>query len=354
MRLKGQGDMALKTTELSRRDFLKGTTVAGSLAVWNPWETLTEAADWLWDRTKEGADWVWEGTKTGADWVWDGSKWVANGLASATAQVWDRVDPQEKIVYVHEDLYPFVVGGTGSAAVTGWMLNTFRAGLPWEELPGDLQQKYRLAGGEWKNVPQARQLYQRVPYAVRLGGPSAIWQFHKLQDWSHIVPKSMGGNVTEGIWWDRSKNRALGAQPMSQAQIMDAHRLIFHDNVIASMRHTLNASVKGGLTGVALSVILSSLTHGLAYAQGDITLKELYTLVGTQALLTGGVAFALSGAVTFPALLFPALIPIMAPLTGILFLVGLGTLGFEMHGLAQDWWQFLTTEAGVGPKPSSP
>lgn len=338
--------MITRETPLSRRAFMGSAATVGGLAFWNPWDTLTATADWVWEAAKTGTGWVWDGTKTGLGWVWNGSKWVVGGVASATAEVWDLIDPEDETVHVREDVIPYeyVLAGSGSAAVAGAVLNNFRHNLSWDNLPQDLKRKYLLAGGEWKGVPQAQLLYEQVPKAVRMGGPHAIWNFHKGKDWSHIVPKSMGGDVTQGVWWDSGKNRALGGNPMSSVQITDAYRVLTHTNVIASLRNTLTASVKGGMTGAAIAMIALSLEDGLAYAAEEISQDQLYERVASRAVRVGGPAFILSGAITGIALLFPAVLTVVAPVSQVLFWMGLGALGFDLKDEAKDLWDFAVTK----------
>ena len=271
-----------------------------------------------------------------------GVEWVAEGVTSATADVWNLIDPEDEKVYVREDLIPFayVAAGTGSAAVAGAVLNSFRHNLSWDNLPEVLKTKYRLAGGEWKSVAQAQQLYAQVPPAVRMEGPRALWEFHAGKDWSHIVPKSMGGDVTQGVWWDSGKNRALGGNPMSPEQIADAYQVLTHKNVTAFLQNTLKASVKGGMAGAAITVVSDSLNDGVAYANGNINREQFLGQVGIQAIQIGGAAFVLSGAITAVALLFPMVIPVVAPLSQVLYWIGLGTLGYELKDEAKDLWDF--------------
>lgn len=338
--------MITRETPLSRREFMRSAATVGGLAFWNPWDVLTATADWVWEAAKTGAGWVWDGTNTGLGWVWNGSRWVAGGVASATAEVWDLIDPEDETVHIRDDVLPYeyVLAGSGSAAFAGAVLNDFRRNLSWDNLPNELKRKYRLAGDEWKNVAQAQMLYEQVPQAVRERGQRAVWNFHKGKDWSHIVPKSMGGDVTQGVWWDSGKNRSLGGTPMSSVQIADAKGVLAHSNVIASLQNTLTASVKGGMAGAALMMIEPLLEDGLAYAEGEISQDQLYERLASRAVRVGGPAFILSGAITGIALLFPAVLTVVAPVSQVLFWMGLGALGFDLKDEAKDLWDFAVTK----------
>ncbi len=335
--------MVARKTPLGRRAFMRSAATVGGLAFWNPWDVLTATADWVWGAAKTGAGWVWDGTNTGLGWVWNGSRWVAGGVASATAEVWDLIDSDDETVHVRDDMYGYVLAGTGSAAFAGSVLDDFRRNQSWDNLPVELKRKYHLAGAEWKGVAQARMLYEQVPQAVRAGGPSDVWKFHEGKDWSHIVPRSMGGDVTQGVWWDSGENRSLGGSPMRPAQIADAERVLAHANVMASLRNTLTASVKGGMASAALMMIEPLLEDGLAYAEGDLSQDQLYERVASQAVRAGGSAFVLGGAITGVALLFPVVLTVVAPVSQVLFWMGLGALGFDLKDEAKDLWDFAVS-----------
>ena len=89
-----------------------------------------------------------------------------------------------------------VAAGKGSLWVSGRFLNSFRNNLVFENLPPRLIAKYQFAGAEYKSLPAARGLWESVPAPVRVAGEEAVWKFHKGKDWSHIVPRAVGGPAT--------------------------------------------------------------------------------------------------------------------------------------------------------------
>lgn len=57
----------------------------------------------------------------------------------------------------------------------------------------------------------------------------------------------------------------------------------------------------------------------------------------------GGSAFVLGGAITGVALLFPVVLTVIAPVSKVLFWMGLGALGFDLKDEAKDLWDFAVS-----------
>lgn len=243
----------------------------------------------------------------------------------------------------------WVTSGLGGLWVAGQFLNSFARNLVFENLPQALQQKYRLAGGDYKSLPAAREIWKTIPVSIRAGGPEALWKFHKDKDWSHIVPRSWGGPTTakNGIWWCSPCNRKLGARPMDPADVELARSLIHSEGMSSTISQTIKGIVRGGTAGVVAGGLLAILESGLEYAEGKITWKEMVTTTVKLSIVAGLVGFTIAGIIVGLSLAFPFLIPIFAPLLIVLQAVGLVFLGPHVVGLAQRWWKALDVANGL-------
>ena len=236
-----------------------------------------------------------------------------------------------------------VAAGKGALWVAGRFLNSFRNNLSFENLPAGLKNKYHYAGAEYKSLPAARGLWESVPAPIRAAGPEAVWKFHQGKDWSHIVPRSVGGPATadNGIWWSSIKNKRLGPNAMSAADLADAKAVLRSEGVRSTLKLTLNGMMKGALLGVVAGALLASLECGLEYAEGNIEWDEMVDKVVRVSVFTGLGGMVVTGLVIGISLLFPFVIPIFAPLMFAVQIVSLLFLGRHLCKLAHGWWQVL-------------
>ncbi len=236
-----------------------------------------------------------------------------------------------------------MAAGKGSLWVSGQFLNSFRNNLLFENLPSSLKTKYHYAGAEYKSFPAARGLWESVPAPVRAAGPEAVWKFHKGKDWSHIVPRAVGGPATadNGVWWSSIKNKRLGASEMSAADLADARAILRSDAIRSTVRLTLNGMVKGAIIGVVAGALLACLECGLEYAEGNITWAQMVEKVVKASIFAGLGGLIIAGLIIGISLLFPFMIPIFAGLMFALQIVSLLFLGRHLFKLAQGWWEVL-------------
>ncbi len=234
----------------------------------------------------------------------------------------------------------------GPLFVAGQYLDAFKHNLDAENLPADLKRKYRLAGGEWKTWPAAKAIAETVPARLRAGGPDALWEFHKSKDWSHIVPRAVGGPATaeNGIWWTAGKNRSLGQNPMSAADIADAKSLLNHAAITATLGQTVQASLKGGSAGIIVGATLGCLDLGLQHAEGQISREQFVLGIVERSVIAGAGAAFITGLLVALSLMFPAVIPIMLPVVFVLQIVSLAFLAVHAHSLLERWWEFLNAQ----------
>ena len=247
------------------------------------------------------------------------------------------------------DVQNWIVLGLGGLWVAGEFLNSFARNLVFENLPQELKQKYRLAGGEYKSLPAARAIWKTIPASIRAEGAEALWKFHKDKDWSHIVPNSWGGPATaqNGTWWCSPCNRSLGPRPMDPADIASARTLLRFEGMRSTISQTIKGSAKGGMIGVIAGGLLAILEHGLDYAEGKITWEEMANKIVKTSIVAGILGFVIAGIIIGVSLAFPFLIPIFAPLLIVLQAVGLVFLGHQVIDLAVGWWKALDVEKGL-------
>ena len=234
----------------------------------------------------------------------------------------------------------------GPLFVAGQYLNAFKHNLDSENLPAVLKRKYQLAGAEWKSWPAAQAIYETMPAQVRAGGPDALWEFHKSRDWSHIVPRAIGGSTTaeNGIWWTAGKNRSLGLNPMSAADIADARSLLTHAAINATLGQTVQASVKGGMAGIIIGATFGCIELGLERAEGRISREQFVLGVVERSVIAGAGGAFITGLLVALALMFPAVIPIMLPVVFVLQVVSLAFLSVHALPLLDRWWEFLNAQ----------
>ena len=241
------------------------------------------------------------------------------------------------------EVQKYVVAGKGALWVAGRLLNVFRNNLLFENLPANLQLKYQFAGAQYKSLPAARGLWESVPAPVRAAGPEAVWKFHKGKDWSHIVPRSVGGPATadNGVWWSSMKNKILGANEMSAADLADARAVLRSEAIRSTIRLTLNGMVKGAIIGVVAGALLASLECGLEYAEGNITWSQMVNKIVRASIFAGIGGMVITGLIIGISLLFPFMIPVFTAVIFALQGVSLLFLGRHLFELAKGWWEVL-------------
>ena len=234
----------------------------------------------------------------------------------------------------------------GPLFVAGQYLNAFKHNLDSENLPALLKRKYQLAGAEWKSWPAAQAIYETVPAQVRAGGPDALWEFHKSRDWSHIVPRTIGGSTTaeNGIWWTAGKNRSLGLNLMSATDIADARSLLTHEAMNATLGQTVQASVKGVWPASSLELRSVAWSWVSSAREGRISREQFVLGVVERSVIAGAGGAFITGLLVALALMFPAVIPIMLPVVFVLQVVSLAFLSVHALPLLDRWWEFLNAQ----------
>ena len=241
------------------------------------------------------------------------------------------------------DIQEYLGAGTGALWVAGSYLNTFAHNLNFNNLPAILKVKYQFAGVEYKALPAAEAIWKTIPAPIRAGGPEALRKFHIGKDWSHIIPKSWGGPTTaeNGIWWSSAKNKSLGPNPMSRADLADAKAVLRTEAIRATVVQTLSGMVKGAMLAVVVGGALACLECGLEYAEGKIAWREMVKKIVERIIVAGAGALIVTGLILGISLLFPFLIPVFLPVIVVLQIASLVFLGQQLIPLAKGWWEVL-------------
>lgn len=245
--------------------------------------------------------------------------------------------------------------GTGALWVAGSFLNQFGElfgdNLDFDRLDPILKKKYQLAGGEWKDLQAAQGLWEKIPAPIRARGKDAILEFHRGKDWSHIIPRSLGGAAAaeNGIWWSSVKNRNLGQSPMQWQHLMDARAVLLAEGTLAALRSTSRTMFTGGVAGTVVGTLFSVLDLGLRYLEGDIDRAGFITQVARLAVSDFAVPFVLTGLIAGIALAFPGLVPLMLVVARPLAIVGVLLLAQQLGGLGRAWWDYLEGQGVLNP-----
>lgn len=236
-----------------------------------------------------------------------------------------------------------LASGVGALWVAGKSLNAFAANLSFDNLPAGLKAKYRLAGGDYKALPAAEAIWKMIPASVRAGGAEALWKFHRGKDWSHIIPRSWNGPTAapNGVWWSSEKNKSLGPNPMTAADLADARGALQAEAIKAAFQRTVRGMVKGGSVGLVVGGALAFLEDGLQYAEGKITRDEMVRKIAQSTLLAGAGGTIAVGLILGISLLFPFLIPLFLPVLFVGQMASVVFLGARLIELSKGWWEVL-------------
>ena len=136
-----------------------------------------------------------------------------------------------------------------SASVVGGFAGGWLQGLDFGLLPKDLVQYYQRAGAAYRDLGAAEAIWQSIPGPIRISGQDALRDFHAARDWSHIVPRSMGGgdSASEGIFEMSSLNRARGDATMIPAELDLARQALSMEALRHAVEQAARVAVISGL-----------------------------------------------------------------------------------------------------------
>ena len=103
------------------------------------------------------------------------------------------------------DVQQYIRTGALPFWIAGMFVNVWRTNLDFISVPRDLADYYRRAGGASRNLAGAQEIWETIPRQIRMAGPRALREFRRTRDWSHFIPRIMGGgdSASEGIFEDR-------------------------------------------------------------------------------------------------------------------------------------------------------
>ena len=237
----------------------------------------------------------------------------------------------------------WIASGVGSVWVAGHVVNSFAHNLNYENLPDNLKNYFRCAGSECKGITKGKGIWETIPEQIRMGGEKEITRFLKGKDWSHIIPKIEGGSSDpdNGIFEHTEENRSRGGRRMRPDEIEAARKVIKSDMIRSVLRQTTSAMVKGALAAVIMGGLLLCLECGLQYAEGKITWNQMVDKIVRASALAGLSAFIVTGLIVGLNILFPPLIPMLAPALFVLQIVSLVFLAHHAAKIAEGWWKVL-------------
>ena len=244
------------------------------------------------------------------------------------------------------DVQQYIRTGALPLWVSGMFVNVWRTNLDFMSVPPDLVRYYRTAGVAWRDRAGAQAIWETIPRQVRMGGPDALRRFHSSRDWSHFIPRILGGgdSASEGIFEDRLTNIKRGPNPMTPEEIAAARRALRWQGVRDAVRLTARATVTGALVGVVTAGVFAIMEHGLSYQEGKIDQTELFDLVWQELSAGVAVGIGITGIITGLVMVFPALTTVMVTLALPLAFVSFVFLGYQFYAAAKTWM-----DAGFGP-----
>ena len=203
---------------------------------------------------------------------------------------------------------------TAAIIATATNSETMIRGVPsgsFEDLGITLQRKFSAAGlgGErgFRTTAEAQSFYnQSVPAPIRNLGPEAVKDYLGDKHASHIRSYSNSPElvkVDQNILWDNpTRNQALGAQDMSQANRLQAHGANSFDATRIIFRDCLKSAGIAALVAALMEAPVATIENYYNYQRGRKTgeeaIKDAAKAIVRTATTAGTVAFVVTAAVT--------------------------------------------------------
>ena len=236
-----------------------------------------------------------------------------------------------------------------SASVAGVFANGWLHNLDFSQLPKDLVAYYQRAGAAYRGLEGAEAIWETIPLSVRMSGPEALREFHASRDWSHIVPRSMGGGsgASEGIFEMAPLNRARGDATITPAELQLAREALGMEALRHAVEQAAQVAVTAALVAVVVEGVFAVMEEGLRYFDGEISKSVLYAKVLKRVSVSAVHAVVISGLIVGLVTLCPFLIPVLEVLALPLAVVSFTLLGVRFYGLGKAWWQRVRLEPAL-------
>lgn len=244
------------------------------------------------------------------------------------------------------DVQQYIRTGALPFWVSGMFVNAWRTNLEFISVPQDLVDYYRRAGVAYRDRAGAQAIWETIPRQVRVGGPEALRRFHSSRDWSHFIPRILGGgdSASEGIFENSVLNRARGARPMSDDEIAAARLALRWQGLRDAIRQTARVTVSGALVGTVSAGVFAVMEHGLSYQEGKIDQAELFKLVWKELSAGVAVGIGITGIIAGLVMIFPALTAVVSPFVLPLAFASFAFVGYQFYAAAKSW-----KDAGFDP-----
>ena len=220
-------------------------------------------------------------------------------------------------------------GGSTGDAIPGISIaaETSNVGV-WDNLSSDTQLKFIRAGlgngrGGARTAMEAEQFYESsIPYHVRNGGESAVKDFIRGRDASHIKSvhnsPSQAKDTGNTLWENAHKNRVRGSRNMSKREVGAAKLQSGLRGAKIGGREALKRGFRGGVIAGVVELPIASAENFLHWRRARKSGNQAMKDTANATVVTAGVAGAV-GAATY-------LIPIsLGPLAAPVAVLG-GTL----------------------------
>ena len=244
------------------------------------------------------------------------------------------------------DVQQYIRTGALPFWIAGMFVNVWRSNLDYISIPRDLADYYHRAGGAYRDRAGAQAIWETIPRQVRMGGPQALRNFRSTRDWSHFIPRSMGGgdSAAEGIFEDRILNRIRGPKPMTDGEIAAARMALRTQAVKDAIGQTARITLAGALVGSVTAGVFAVMEYGLSYQEGKIDRAELFDLVWKESSAGVAVGIGITGIIAGLVMIFPALTAVISAFVLPLAFVSFAFLGYQFYAAAKSW-----KDAGFDP-----
>ena len=236
-----------------------------------------------------------------------------------------------------------------SASVVGGFAGGWLQNLDFSLLPKDLVQYYQRAGAAYRNLDGAQAIWETIPAPIRMSGQDALREFHAGRDWSHIVPRSLGGgdSANEGIFEMASLNRARGDATMTSAELDLARQALSMEALRHVVEQAARVAVVSGLVAAVVEGVFAIMEEGLLYFDGKIGKAAFYSRVLKRLSVSVVRAVVISGLIVGLVTLCPFLIPVLDVLALPLVIVSFTMLGVRFYHLSKAWWQRMSLDPSM-------
>ena len=158
----------------------------------------------------------------------------------------------------------------------------------WDLLEQRTRNRIRCAGtrGRCRTWIEALRVFRStIPPDVRTGRASSVSSFLRGKDWSHIIPRSMGGSdlASNGRWEPAAVNRLRGARLMAAGEIAAADRAAASAGLQARVRTLLTTVTPAAGASSSSAHVRTLAGHGVrGYAPPFADPEEVLSFIERQ------------------------------------------------------------------------